>query len=434
MHKLILLNISLLYFFLTVSCTNETKKNLPQDSPNIEQKEKDSIVIHYEQLISDYYKKMDSNDYEIVLQIDGRKEYEDDAVLILTFNEVLEYGSWHYTESSLFFLKKDTQLLPIAPSTADLKILNEDFHEKALQYPNRISGQFKEKIDLTGDGIPEYIFYSTGIIRTNIEEAQHVYQLNLEQQRLEITNVSTSGNGFVGECDTTIGQLSDFNFIQTNSTCPIIEVKTVEKICMDSILKAQTIDSSKSYYQWNPQSSRFEKLDYENAFSKTIKLDLNHNLTLEIVDEAHHGDLMVAHLSSDTVTLYSDAYFSLSSTPFKLISQQLNSIQVAQARLEYIAISQPPSDGFDEAILANRILQSDWVAYNVINDIYLPFSQNDARFDIKNKPKLSKQFITKLLSKSGKKRERELLQGFKQSNSLANWVNCTNIIRIKILN
>lgn len=360
MHK-IPLSLILLPLFIAISCINESKKNSPQDSSNVELQKKDSIVLHYEQLIADYYNKADSSDYKTVLQIDGRKAYEDDAVLILTFDEVLEYGSWHYTESSLFFLKKKNQLLPVAPSLAGLKILNEDFHEKALQYPNRISGQFKEKIDLTGDGIPEYIFHSSGMIRTSLEEVQHIYQLNLEEQDLEITNLSTSSKGFVGECDTTIGQLSDFKFIQTNSAYPIVKVKTIEKICIDSILKAQEIDSSMSYYQWNPQNSKFIKIDYEKVFSKTIKLELNHNLTLEIVDEAHHGELMVANLSPDTVTLYSDAYFSLSSTPFKLTSQQLSSIQVAQVRLEYIAISQPPSDGFDEAILNDKILQSNWV-------------------------------------------------------------------------
>lgn len=167
---------------------------------------------------------------------------------------------------------------------------------------------------------------------------------------------------------------------------------------------------------------------------KTLSLVLweNDYFNLALTAEYASCEMKIydAHLDLDTVETTSEMGCSISSIPFVLRQLKLNSVKVEQARLESIAISQPPSDGFDRAGLNELVLQSDWVTYANKNGMYVPFSSEDSRFVIKEKPKLTTAFITDLLEKSNREVAPELLEGFLETNSQAYWINCTTIIRI----
>jgi hypothetical protein len=140
------------------------------------------------------------------------------------------------------------------------------------------------------------------------------------------------------------------------------------------------------------------------------------------------------NLDLDSVETTSEMGCSIGTIPFKLTNLKLDSIKIEQARLEFISISQPPSDGFYSATLNELVLQSDWVSYKKKDKMYIPFSYEDSRFSIKEQPKLSTRFITELLKTSKRQVTMELLTKFMATDQEAYWEYCMLIIRITGIN
>jgi hypothetical protein len=157
---------------------------------------------------------------------------------------------------------------------------------------------------------------------------------------------------------------------------------------------------------------------------------------LEISEEYAYCEMMIydKHLESDSIETTSEVMCSIGTLPFQLTDLSLDSIQVEQARLEFITISQPPLDGFDSAILDELVLQSNWVAYKKKDKIYVPFTNGDPRFIIKEKPELSTAFIVNLLEKSDLEIAPKLEAEFMKTDQKAYWQYCTVIIRITGIN
>lgn len=252
----------LLSLLLIIGCSEQNGNNIEVESISSEfnSNTEDSLIKFYEQTIINYYNNSDTNEYKVKLEVTGKREYEDDSILILTFDEILKFGSWHYSNSSLCFLKNGGTLTPVPPSLSASKILNDDFYERNIQYPNRIHGTFEQKVDLTGDGEPEYIFRSTCSIKTSFEESYNIYQLDPKNQILALCNLSISSNGIQGECDTTFGTLCEFEIIKNDATYPIIKVKEIISTCNDSTFKVEKSNCTISYYAWDEQKSKFINL------------------------------------------------------------------------------------------------------------------------------------------------------------------------------
>lgn len=219
----------------------------------------DSLVDFYTQVIYKHYNDTNTDDYKVELDLEGKREYEDDSILILTFDEILKYGSWHYTDASLCFFKNGSELIPIAP-TVEGKQLTNDFFEREIQYPNRINGVIKELIDLTGDGIPEYIFYSYALFRDNFDERYDIYQLNSDNHTLERLDLSISSNGILGGSDGDYGELRDYKIIGNDSRNPIIEINEVINKPNDSTFEVEKISNIFSYFTWDNHAGRFKKI------------------------------------------------------------------------------------------------------------------------------------------------------------------------------
>lgn len=158
--------------------------------------------------------------------------------------------------------------------------------------------------------------------------------------------------------------------------------------------------------------------------------------SLEISEEYAYCEMMIydKHLESDSIETTSEVMCSIGTLPFKLTELSLDSIQVEQARLEFISISQPPLDGFDSAILDELVLQSNWITYKKEDGIYVPFENEDPRFVIKEKPELSTAFVVNLLKNSKRKNASNLQSEFMKTDQKAYWQYCTVIIRITGIN
>lgn len=220
----------------------------------------DSILDFYTESIRNYYISMDTNAYKVELEISGKRAFEDDSLLILSFEEILKFGSWHTTNSSLCFRKSGDALIPIFPSSSE-KLSESDYYERDLNYPNRIEGVFYQQIDLTGDGKREFIFDVYGAIRTTFEDKFTFYQLHFENNSVESMQFSICSKGVQGECDQTFGELRTFQIRERVEQNPIIEIAEISSTCEDNTFKIVKTDTS--YYVWQNTNKNFVKTRVE---------------------------------------------------------------------------------------------------------------------------------------------------------------------------
>ncbi|PKP05054.1 MAG: hypothetical protein CVU11_02610 [Bacteroidetes bacterium HGW-Bacteroidetes-6] len=229
---------------------NEVEKTFPL---------KDSLVEIYTHTILEYYNNSNNIEQEIELAITGKRDYEDDSILILSFDEILKFGSWHYTNSSLCFRKNGRELIPIRPSSDEKTLLN-DFFQREMNYPNRIDGSIYQIIDLTGDGNPEFIFRSEGMVRDNFEERYNIYQLNVSNRTLEREKLLISSRGIQLSYPIIYGESREYKIIENDSTNPIIVIKEVISELDYSQDKVNELSCTFSYYVWDDRENQFVKL------------------------------------------------------------------------------------------------------------------------------------------------------------------------------
>lgn len=253
------------YIFLGIllitACDNHGETMTAHDINEIENKPplKDSLVDFYTQTILEHYNNTNNIEQEIELTITGKRSYEDESILILSFDETLKFGSWHYTNSSLCFLKNGSELIPLHPSS-DEKTLLKDFLQRDINYPNRIDGSIYQIIDLTGDGISEYVFRSEGMVRDNFEERYDIYSMNVSNQTLERHKLSISSSGIQFNYPIIYGESRGYKIIENDSINPIIEIKEVISELDDSHDKVNELSCTFSYYVWNDKENQFVKL------------------------------------------------------------------------------------------------------------------------------------------------------------------------------
>jgi len=228
----------------------------PTQNPSQNPKQ-DSLVDFYSQMIHNYYASNNNDAADIELNLDGKIGYENDSLLILTFNETLKYGSWHRTNSSLCFKKKGNALIPIKVAPKKERVLT-DYYQSDLFYPNRMEGELFQVVDLTGDGQPEYIFHETGSIRTNFEEFYSVYHFNAAKNSLKRDDFSVFATGVQGNCNGTYGDLVEFKIIEKSSKIGI-KIKKTKTECNSETIKVELMSQTTSFYVWNQKQRRFIK-------------------------------------------------------------------------------------------------------------------------------------------------------------------------------
>ena len=247
-----------LFLLLLAACNPPNAEIAPPISAEIEPETspKDTTVDFYLQSIHAYYDSSNSLNNDVELAVKGMRAYEDDSILILTFDEILKFGSWHYSNASLCFYKNGDKRIPIGPIFPETTLLT-DYYQSDLNYPNRIDGELHQIIDLTGDGKPEYIFRSEGMVRTNFEEKYNFYQLNLSDQSLKRAKFLIESSGMLFSYPTIVGQSSSYSILENDAGNPLIEVKTIVSELAESQSQVKELSCKNSYFVWDNQASQF---------------------------------------------------------------------------------------------------------------------------------------------------------------------------------
>lgn len=252
----------IIYFFLQlfVGCKTNNKENSTNLITNNKEGiiNKDSIIEFYSAQIQKHYLELQENEANfttrIELELDGKRTFENDTLLILSFEEVIKFGSYRYSESSLVFKKKNHQLVPIeAPFLFKNKKININ---EEIYYPNRIPGYFTKSIDLTGDGIHEYVFTKEFMYKDNIEKDVRIYKIDLQKNILHQLNLEAHSSGFVFTPDTLRGTNERMSFIETSNKEVIVKlVNETTETNSDGDLVIKEIKTS--YYKYNPDKNKF---------------------------------------------------------------------------------------------------------------------------------------------------------------------------------
>lgn len=252
------LKIGFVFLLLLFSCNEDLVQSVlvsQNEQDNVANA--DSLVDCYTQSFHDYYDSVNADFEGITLQLSGKKRFENDSMLILSFDEILEFGSWHYSNSSLCFSIKEKDLIPITAISGENGLLKE-YYGRRMDFPNRIEGELFQVVDLTGDGRAEYIFHARSSIRTNFEERYSFYHLNSESNRLVPYDLIVTGHGVEGDCDRAFGDLCEIEIIE-GATQAQIEIKQIKCTCNDELLKVEEISRATSYYVWDKALNQFKK-------------------------------------------------------------------------------------------------------------------------------------------------------------------------------
>jgi hypothetical protein len=248
----------LIFFCLNVlvGCDSHSTEKIPEQN-EIEENEvtqKDSIVEYYAAQIQKYYTELQQGQSEIELELIGERTFENDPILIMSFREIIKFGSWRYCNSSLFFHKKGNQLLPVKPS---LIPHNEDIDlSEEISYPNRIPGKFDTIIDLTGDGIPEYTFRRHFACRDVVYEEIRIFKMDTDKNILRQLNLKTQSSGFLYAIDTLEGDNEKLEIIKSNQKELLVQINhiTTKRNSSGTI---DVIADKLTYYKYNTKAQKF---------------------------------------------------------------------------------------------------------------------------------------------------------------------------------
>lgn len=215
---------------------------------------KDSLVDSHVKAIKKHYAQSRQNDGKIALELKGKRAYEDDSVVALSFDEIQQFGSWHYSTSALVFLKENNQLVAVTASpdhsVNGLRLVS------GIAFPNKIDGNFKEMKDLTGDGIPEFLFLDYRNYHDEVEEKLNVYRLNKKSRLLEQLNLTAFSHGKAAG-DTLEGTNETLEVLQKSG---IVAVKSEEMVRNDKG-KLAPAKSHTAYYKYDVKKG-FVKTDF----------------------------------------------------------------------------------------------------------------------------------------------------------------------------
>ena len=251
------------YCLLVVGCQSKAKeKNTIVNNNKISSIVKDSLVRHYSAQIQKQYALLQQSENPRsnttnCIQLKGKITFENDVLLILSFDEVIQVGSYRYSQSSLLFKKTNNQLLPITPQFFFNEISNDLSEE--IYYSNRIPGHFSKKIDVTGDGIDEFVFKKQYSFKDNSKEEVSIYKIDLQTNNLKQLNLQTNSTGFAYRSDALVGTNERMSFIENNKNETIIKV--VQEITeLNAEGNVHVKESKTNHYRYSPKSKNLMKM------------------------------------------------------------------------------------------------------------------------------------------------------------------------------
>ncbi|MCB0477313.1 MAG: hypothetical protein KDC84_04075 [Crocinitomicaceae bacterium] len=219
--------------------------------------DKDSLIQACESFIIDTYKSnIGEDDFGKDIQVKGSVSFENDAFLVLQFEEIIEYGSWMYSSSSMFFNKSRGRLEKVK---VDSKMDPNWEVTKNLYYMGRVNGDVQSRVMLNGDDLPDFIMSCSQSFRTNESIWENIYELDLKNNYLKMYDLSTSSSVIRGDCEGgEYGNQRRFKIKDTKSDLPIIEIVVSESECLEGEVQVEERPSME--YQWDPNQKKFMKI------------------------------------------------------------------------------------------------------------------------------------------------------------------------------
>lgn len=213
----------------------------------------DSLIKACEKHIVDsYHLNIGDEEFGKDIQVKGSVTFENEDYLILGFEEIIEYGSWNYTSSSMFFNK----------SRGNLELMNVDSKKDEkweitinLNYKGRVNGILEKQAMLNGNDLNDIIMFTSQTFRTNESNWQNIYELDLENNKLRLFDLSTHSMITVGECEGSFGTIQKLNILDTKSDLPILEIQNIESECIEGQVKVNEIPNTQ--FQWDPNMLEF---------------------------------------------------------------------------------------------------------------------------------------------------------------------------------
>ena len=195
--------------------------------------------------------------------VDFKNDYEDSVLYSINFDFITKFPSWHYSNFSINFLKtKDLLLpLPIYPKTE----IEWDEHGTTRSFPYEIDGVLVESIDLTNDGIDEYIFETYYSHNAWYDKIYKVYKLDtknkvLKKLNLEYESSQIDGVTFVSyssEIQVVKNDINDSSFVEVSTThLEYVDTSQTE----DAIIKQTVYEESIKRYIWDKEEEEFTKI------------------------------------------------------------------------------------------------------------------------------------------------------------------------------
>lgn len=248
MDKLIIIKLGIITL-LFASCSAESKNEGSDEPRHSKQDDNDSsfsgLITAYKLEIEKHYDNYRQNNRNTFpeLQLEGEVSYEDEDFLILTFSEILEYGSWHYSNSSFVFRKLgDQNFEGIIPDKSDT--ITGPNLDQELAYEGRINGVPFYVGDLTGDQIKDFIFRSSTSVRSTNYNQYSFYTI-------KNNSLQKSTLKFSAEIDDGCGDIDSIR-VDENFNPPVIIVKSRKIKCdPETGVKLSMPSSDNLVYQWN---------------------------------------------------------------------------------------------------------------------------------------------------------------------------------------
>lgn len=275
----------LLLIFLLSSCSNqdpkkeEAKKSESTNKPEKSNKDddgtrRDSLTSHASHELKDnetllreteemirtaHAKRLEEkqSDFGKDLQLKGEVSFENEELVILSFEEIVEFGSWMYSNSSVFYAKTEEghQLLKPTIKTTELNW----GEETDLQYPGRINGVFKKAFDLTNNGKKDFIMEASGGYRTNQWETSFALIYDDEKMVLKILDLKAHSELTVGECSDAFGIKETFEIIEPEAYggMPMVKIKGEKSECVED--QIQVNETYSSVWVFDPDLHQFKE-------------------------------------------------------------------------------------------------------------------------------------------------------------------------------
>lgn len=232
----------------------EKEPNAELKTPDKKIWNKDSLIKVYEDYIVNFYKSQLAPDetFGSEIRIKGSLAFEDENLVILSFEEIIEFGSWQYSSSSIFLNKIGNTLRMV---TGLPMVGPNGTNSENILYPGRVNGVFVKRTQLNGNENPDFIMESSVMYRTTEGITQRIYEFDAKSNTLKQFEIAAYSEITNGECNGAFGSKEELKVIDTKSDLPLLQIQKTISECLED--KVVIVKETHRQFQWDPAGNQF---------------------------------------------------------------------------------------------------------------------------------------------------------------------------------